>query len=88
MKGKQERKKGRNQVRKEGKSGKKGNKGQTNTHAHRTCVMEESEGEMVGENCLLWCLRGSTPRGRMSGESWARRRGDVLSGGTEPSGTA
>lgn len=42
--------------------------------------MEDSVGEMVGENCLEWCLRDSTPMGRMSGESCARRRGDVLSG--------
>jgi len=45
-----------------------------------TCVMEDRVGEMVGENCLEWCLRDSAPMGRMSGDSWARLRGDVLSG--------
>lgn len=45
------------------------------------CVMEDSVGEMVGENCLEGCLRPSPPIGRMRGDSWARLRGDVLSGG-------
>lgn len=46
-----------------------------------TCVMEDRVGEMVGENCLEWCRRDSPPMGRMSGDSWARLRGDVLRGG-------
>lgn len=44
-----------------------------------TCVMADSVGEMVGENCLEGCLRDSGPMGRLSGESWVRLRGEVLS---------
>ena len=43
--------------------------------------MEDSVGEMVGENCLEGCRRPSPPMGRVSGDSWTRLRGDVLSGG-------
>lgn len=45
-----------------------------------TWVMEDRVGEMVGENCLEWCLRDSPTMGRMSGDSGARLRGDVLRG--------